>query len=101
MLKPSNGCPSGFKEGSLVLGVPSSDHSELYNIDTESSEGEFTLKFCTKEDTTSTDTQWEPGQYCILGTKKECPSGTYYDIIDTVLDRLLCSMNVYKDIFSI
>ncbi|XP_048761811.2 uncharacterized protein LOC125670607 [Ostrea edulis] len=75
MLKPSNGCPSGFKEGSLVLGVPSSDHSELYNIDTESSEGEFTLKFCTKEDTTSTDTQWEPGQYCILGTKKECPSG--------------------------
>ncbi|XP_061166015.1 uncharacterized protein LOC133174938 [Saccostrea echinata] len=75
MLKPNDGCPEGFKEGSLSLGVPSSDHSELYNIDTEAGDDELTLKFCTKEESPGTDTQWEPGQYCILSSNTKCPSG--------------------------
>nr|XP_034311325.1 uncharacterized protein LOC105334113 isoform X2 [Crassostrea gigas] len=75
MLKPRNGCPDGFKEGSLVMGVPGADHSEQYHLDTRLTDDELTVRFCTKEQTTGRDTEWEPGQYCILRTDRKCPNG--------------------------
>ena len=75
MLKPRDGCPVGFKEGSLVLSVPSADHSKEYHLVTVSKGEELEIGFCTKEQTTAGDTEWEPGQYCILRADRKCPKG--------------------------
>lgn len=85
ILKPRDGCPDGFKEGSLVMGVPGADHSEQYHLDTESTDDELTVRFCTKKQTTGGDTEWEPGQYCILRTDRKCPNG-----------KVLCNLIIRK-----
>lgn len=85
ILKPRDGCPDGFKEGNLVMGVPGADHSKQYHLDTESTDDELTVRFCTKKQTTGGDTEWEPGQYCILRTDRKCPNG-----------KVLCNLIIRK-----
>lgn len=82
------------------MGVPGADHSEQYHLDTESTDDELTVRFCTKEQTTGGNTKWEPGQYCILRTDKKCPNGKI--LCDTRYDdkKVLPVMNIINfDIF--
>ncbi|KAK3090765.1 hypothetical protein FSP39_014470 [Pinctada imbricata] len=77
MLKPIDGCPTGFKEGIIKQTIRGTGTSDIYHLDSENGMIYFTHKFCTKPKTTEQEAtaQWGRGQYCILSYGGSCPDG--------------------------
>ena len=78
MLKPQDGCPTGFEEGSMTQYVAGGKVSGHFNFDIKYDNDHFDFKFCTKtKKSQSSKAAWEPGQYCIFSYNGVCPKGMY------------------------
>lgn len=78
-MKPKEGCPAGFSEGSVGITSKKGKISDKYDLASTYKGDRFEFQFCSMTAASSANdkTEWEAGQYCILSSNGFCPEGDY------------------------